>query len=279
VVLDSHLCYFNLNPYSWLKRRYYSVHKNFLLPRYRDQIKALLPQTPDSGKLLMAELGVKEDEMVQITLGTDTDQFRPDLEGGKRVRSRFGLGEEVPVIVFVGRVVPEKRIETIIEALGVPELSESHLMIVGPVDDAYRGALLSGVSDTVKDRIIFTGGVDHEELPAYFSAADVGVWPGDGAISIIDAMACGLPVVVSRLDSSSHLISSGNGEAFDQGDSGELSRVLHGIISDADRRSKMSGLSMTAVENIFDWRRVAGRTLAIYDDVLSDRPSSVPTIW
>lgn len=279
VVLDSHLCYFNLRPYSRLKRTYYSIYKRLILPRYRKQIKQLLPLTPESGDLLAAELGLDRKLMVDNTLGTWTNQFRPDSENRSRVRSELGIGSDEPLVMFVGRVVSEKRVETLIEAMGTSGLGGVKLAIVGPIDDGYRAELVSGVDERTRSNIVFTGGVPYESLPNYFSAADVGVWPGDGAISIIDAMACGLPVVLSRSESTSHLISAGNGEAYSEGDSHNLSEVLRGIIFDSQKLAEMSRISRVSAENIFDWRQVGRRTLDIYEDVLTGRPSSVPNIW
>jgi len=279
VVLDSHLCYFNLRPYSWLKRAYYSTYKRLILPRYREQIMRLLPLTPESGELLVAELGLSRDLMVHNTLGTRTDQFRPDPEERSRIRELLGVAEQVPLIMFVGRVVPEKRVETLIETLSAPALSQARLAIVGPVRDDYQVELISTVDQSVRDRVIFTGRVDYESLPAYFSAADVGVWPGDGAISIIDAMACGLPLVLTRSESTSHLVSAGNGEVYSEGDVGALSRVLQDFITDVPRLNKMSNNSRVIAKEVFDWSQVARRTLNIYEDVLAGRPTSVPAIW
>jgi glycosyltransferase involved in cell wall biosynthesis len=283
VVLDSHLCYFNLRPYSRIKKAYYIAYKRLILPRYSEQIKQLLPLTPESGDLLADELGLSRDLMVHNTLGTWTNQFQPVSEGRKRVRTSLGIGADEQVIMFVGRVVPEKRVETLIEAMGTAELSAARLVIVGPIEDAYRESLIAGAGASggadINDRMTFTGAVDYELLPDYFSAADVGVWPGDGAISIIDAMACGLPVVLSRSESTSHLIAAGNGAAYTEGDSDNLSRVLSSIISDAQKLKEMSDLSRSSAEDVFDWRQVAGRTLDIYADVLANRQSSVATIW
>jgi glycosyltransferase involved in cell wall biosynthesis len=279
IVLDSHLCYFNLRPYSRLKRTYYSIYKRLILPRYREQIKRLLPLTPESGELLAVELGLNRELMIDNTLGTWTNVFQPDSENRGRIRSELGIGSDEPLVMFVGRVVPEKRVETLIEVMGTSGFDGVKLAIVGPIDEGYRAELVSKVDAQVRKNIVFTGAVPYEELPSYFSAADVGVWPGDGAISIIDAMACGLPVVLSRSESTSHLISAGNGEAYSEGDSDNLSEVLQSIIFDSEKLTEMSRLSRNSAENIFDWRQVGRRTLDIYDDVLSNRPSSVPNIW
>jgi glycosyltransferase involved in cell wall biosynthesis len=279
VVLDSHLCYFNLRPYGWLKRRYYDLHRKFVFPRYRNQIKALLPLTPESGDLLERELGLDHKLMVHNTLGTTADQFVRDLEPRNEIRDNLQISQSAHVVMFVGRVVPEKRVETLIKAFASVNPSETHLVVVGPVAESYKQSLTAVADEESRERITFTGGVDHDDLPKYFSAADIGVWPGDGAISIIDAMACSLPVIITRTESTSHLISSGSGVVFTEGDSEDLSRVLGDLLSDQSKLTAMSGLSRQAVESVFDWPRVASRTIEIYKDVLSNRTSSVPALW
>ena len=196
-----------------------------------------------------------------------------------QIRESYGLAADAPVVIFVGRVVPGKRIETLVEALAKPTLSSVHLLVTGEVDEAYKKFFLSGTSKSLRGRLHFTGKVAFDELPAYFSAADVGVWPGDIAISVIDAMSCGLPIVLPDCESASHFSSAGNGITYSPGDSEDLVRALHDILSDADKLANMSKIARSRAEQTFEWDQVAARTLAVYDDVLAERPSVVPSIW
>ena len=70
-----------------------------------------------------------------------------------------------------------------------------------------------------------------------------------------------------------------NGELFSRGDSADLARTLDSILQDRDKLDRMRRQSRRLAEDVFDWRVVAARTNAIYDEVVSGRKAAMPDIW
>jgi len=153
---------------------------------------AVVAQMPSIAKEL-EDNRVRTDVRV-IPTGVDTSRFRPGLDG-TAIRERYGIAGK-KVMIHVGRLSPEKRIDVLIRAAAELD-DDTVIMIVG------KGALdadLKSLAEElgVNDRIIFTGFVSDEELPSHYAAADAAVSSSiyeAQCLAIMDAMACGLPAV------------------------------------------------------------------------------------
>ena len=130
-------------------------------------------------------------------LGVDTDLFFPaktDVEIASRqeLRSRFGFEHRDIVCVYSGRFTLDKK--PLILARAIDRLYE--------MGEPFRG-LFVGNGVQTEEILQCRGCTVHPfvrvtELPAYFRCADVGVWPTQESMSMLDAAACGLPIVVQR---------------------------------------------------------------------------------
>lgn len=143
----------------------------------------------------MVTLGVDEDRVTVLRNGVDLDMFRP----GDRdeLRRRYGLNQ--PTLISVGHLIERKGHDLVIEAL--PHLPEYRLMIAGDgPEDANLRALAARLN--VEDRVDFLGRRPHEELPDLCCAADALVLASSRegwANVLLEAMACGTPVVASNV--------------------------------------------------------------------------------
>ena len=280
-VVDNHLCYFNLRPYHLAKRTYYrSLFRRVIRPMFASAIGRYLPLMPDSEAVLHNELGVPYDRISHSTLGADTQTFRHDADARAETRERLGIPDDAPVIAFCGRIRPGKDIDVLVSAwTRIADKYGARLLVIGPVADGLEGSPLDGVEDRRREMVTVTGHVPNHELPAYLSAVDIGVWPGDPGIATIEAMACGLAIVHTNPWYVAGMPEYGNGAAFTRGDSASLADTLESILGDRDRLERMRGQSRRLAEDIFDWRVVAARTNAIYDEVIQDRASEMPDLW
>ncbi len=280
-VVDNHLCYFNLRPYHLAKRTYYrSLFRRVVGPLFASAIGRYIPLMPDSEAVLHNELGVPYDRISHSTLGADTRTFRYDADVRAETRERLGIPEDAPVVAFCGRIRPGKDIEVLAAAWGrIADKHGARLLVIGPVTDGLEGNPLSGVEDRRRGMVTVTGHVPNEDLPAYLSAVDVGVWPGDPGIATIEAMACGLAIVHTNPWYVAGMSEYGNGEAFTRGDVDSLAQTLDSILRDRDRLERMRSQSRRLAEDVFDWRVVAARTNAIYAEVIDGGPSAMPDLW
>lgn len=139
----------------------------------------------------------------------DTDLFYPrKIAGATRTQifEKFNISENERVIVFVGRLSEEKGIDKILEAMRFVETENVKLIIAGSllynanIRDEYQDRLHI-LAEQVKDKVVFAGYINQEELPYLYSVADISVlpsmWDEPAGLTMIEAMACGTPVITT----------------------------------------------------------------------------------
>lgn len=138
-----------------------------------------------------------------IRNGIDTERFRPDAAAAEAVRQRFGIGPDRPLIVFAARLHPQKGARQLLQAFERLASCDPapHLLIVGGGED--EAALRAQAqASTHRSRIHFTGAVDRGDMPALLAAGQVFAFPSlrqEGLpMNVLEALACGLPAVVSE---------------------------------------------------------------------------------
>jgi phosphatidylinositol alpha-1,6-mannosyltransferase len=156
--------------------------------------------------------------MERLSPGVDTERFYPGC-GGAEVRRRLGIPAEAPVVVCTARMIKRKGQDTLVRAW--PEVLRSHstarLLLVG--DGPNRKAVERLARRLrVADSVIFTGSVPWDEVPAYTDAGDVfampcrtrlfGLEPEAFGIVLLEAQACGLPVIAGTSGGVNEALSS-----------------------------------------------------------------------
>ena len=152
----------------------------------------------------LVRLGIEPERMAVLRNGVDLGLFRPVERGGVRA----ALGIDGPTLLSVGHLIPRKAHDMVIRAL--PLLPGHRLVIVGDGPErATLGRLANALN--VSDRVRFVGAVPQEELVTYYSAADALVLAStrEGwANVLLEAMACGTPVIASNVGGASELVTS-----------------------------------------------------------------------
>ena len=148
-----------------------------------------------------------------IPAGVNLDTFKPVNQS--IARQRVGIHEK-QVILYVGRVEPLKGIDVLLEAAALLDRSDDiRVLIVGgsPGNDAELGRLKALTTELgIESMVTFTGAIKQNKLPDYYSAADVFVLPSHSesfGLAALEAMACGAPVVVSRVGGLKTFIDNG----------------------------------------------------------------------
>jgi glycosyltransferase involved in cell wall biosynthesis len=214
---------------------------------------------------------IPEDQIELLTLGVNTDMFFFNESKRQDIRNKLGIKGDQLLLITTGRLIKEKKTEILIKAFG--NLSKKYkikLLIIGRGDEDHM-ADLKNIAAKVdpKGNIIFQGFAPPSELPYYYSAADIGIW-GKESITIIEAMACGLPLVIADMDTMKHLASYENGLTFQPGDQSELESCLEKIISDKALRNNMRKNSINAAKNRYSYDVRTKKLLNIYERVLNE---------
>jgi anaerobic magnesium-protoporphyrin IX monomethyl ester cyclase len=207
-------------------------------------------------------------ERVHVVHEAAAPAFRPvrDRETLDRVRRRYGLAERV--ILYVGTIEPRKNLRRLVEAfasrLRAGDLSHQ-LVCVGPYGWLSRDihSLIDRLG--VSHAVTFTGYVPFAELPAFYSLAEMFVFPSlhEGfGLPIIEAMACGTPVITGHTSSMPEVA----GDAVEHVDAIDTVALGDAMVRLARSREQRDRLSVVGRERAdrFSWRRAARETLAVY---------------
>jgi len=204
-----------------------------------------------------------------IPLGVNLEYFQPQDQ--QAARRRLGWPEDVPLLLYVGRIEPLKGIDRIVCALsllgGCPQ---TRLLVVGGDEQAEEDtAALKALAGQLGlgVRVLFREAVPQAELPFYYSAADVTVvasYYESFCLVILESLACGTPVVSTDVGVAGSVIVSGeNGEMTADNDPARLASALARVLA-ADYGSSARKEAIRASVMGYGWDVVAGRVAAEY---------------
>ena len=239
-------------------------------------VTRIVAYSPHERNAMARLYGANTGKIVLIPCGVDLDTFRP-LDRHK-ARAMIGLDRE-KALLFVGRIEPLKGLELLIRAAAeLDGVAPVRLLVVGgggkgdPEVERMR-ALVNDLG--IEGSVDFVGRVDHEELPAYYNAADVCVVPSfyeSFGLAALESMACGTPVVATRVGGLSTIVEHGRTgylkpwrcpEAF--------AGSLEMIISNKRLQQSMGKAARRRAEGM-SWDAVAAQLAKVYESRLPTAP-------
>lgn len=179
-------------------------------------------------------MGVPEGRIWDIPNGVDVERFAPAIPAERQALRRNLHLPDAPLIMFVGRFTVAKGLDILLNAWAQRDaaLADARLVLVG--DGELRERLVQQAHSLGLDRsVIFTGSTI--DTAPYLRAADAFVLPSrtEGMpVALLEAMACGLPCIATRVGGSAELIDDGqNGRLIAPEDVGALMRALTEALS------------------------------------------------
>lgn len=197
--------------------------------------------------------------------GVDLDMFRPNLPPPAGVRT------DVPVILFLGRFDPRNGLPLLMDAFRRVRSTTrpAQLVVVGggPLRRRYQ-RLADGDPD-----IVFAGAA-RDGRPGYYASASIYACPTDRAsfgITLLEAMACGAPVVCSDIEGFRDVVRSGDALLVPPNDADALADTLAAALDDDVLRERLS-LAGHARASQYAWPDVADQVFDVYRSVLGLTP-------
>lgn len=224
--------------------------------------------------------GVPPEKIVVNANGVDTDLFRPEI-GGSKVRTQLGISSVEVVAGFVGTFGPWH---------GVIQLAEAIKLVPGNVPVRFvfvgTGSLYGEVerllqAEVASRRVIFTGAVAHDRVPALLDSCDILVSPhiplADGSdffgspTKVFEYMAMAKGIVASRLGQIGEVL-TGDETALlvEPGNVGELARAITRLVESPDLRARLGANARNVAMQKHTWTRNAARVLQAYDELINE---------
>ena len=206
-----------------------------------------------------------------IPNGVDVQTFTP---GFSDLRAGWSVGADETVVLLARRLVEKNGVVVFAEA--ATRLRGEPVRFVfagdGPERERVEQILEQG---GVKRQSILLGSVPNRLMVNVYRAADLSVLPSfkeATSITGLESMACGLPLVGTRVGGIPDLFEEGEtGLLVPPGDPQAIADALRELITDPARRRAMGECARARAEAHFAWERIAGRTLEAYAEVLGDR--------
>ena len=210
-----------------------------------------------------------------IPYGVDSSRFKPDPDQRRRGRENLGIGDNVPLIVAIGRLVKKKGFEYLIDAAAILKVQHPNLRLAiagdGDLDAELRArARAAGVADAVQ----FLGVVPHHDVPMLLAAADVVAAPSvhdeagnvDGLPNtVMEMMASGTPLVATHAGGIGAVATDGQtARLVPERDARALAAAVSELLRDPSRASDIGTHARDFVCRHHSWARVAEDFEAVY---------------
>ena len=241
-------------PFSWIERLSYRTAKIALA-------------FSEEARQVMIEKGLKHPSKV-VPYGTDISLFQQQPNIALRKKLRL---QNKTVLGYIGRIVKEKGLDTLVEAMQIihaqEPLGEIAVLVVGAgtEEDALKASIQKA---GLQSHFVFAGAVPHLQAAEYMNCIDIFVLPSRTTPSwkeqfgrvIIEALACGIPVVGSDSGQIPVLLrETGGGLIFQEGNAEDFAEKLLSLHHDPARRSFLGQAGQGTVRRCYTYEAVAGQ--------------------
>jgi glycosyltransferase involved in cell wall biosynthesis len=260
----------NLTKGSWYQR-IGNLYRRWNVPRIVGKAARIITVSDFEKRRISEYFSGKKDKICTIYNGVGTHFHKvtaPDVLQSARVK--YKLPEKY--VFYLGNTDPKKNMEGVLKALSIlrkrNELDFTLLML--DIDRDFLNNMAEKIGDVViLKHITFSGYVPNEELPAIYSLATAFLYPSlreSFGIPILEAMACGVPVVTSNTSSMPEV--AGDAAVFaDPFDPESIASSLKRVLDDDELRARLTERGYSRAAR-FTWKNNAVETLRLYSSVL-----------
>lgn len=264
-VISVHDICFTVHP-EWMNRKVVSPYADYLAD-FCTKADAIITFSEFTKGEMVEHYGAEAEKIHVTPHGIRQDWCTFDREAAQDCVKRYGV--EGPYVLFVGTIEERKNVVRLLEAFA--ELSDlpHRLVIVGQA--GWMPKPLERLLDELglRDRVHLPGFVAHDDLSAFYVAADAFVFPShyEGfGFPVLEAFVCGCPVVTSNSTSLPE-VGGDAAEYVDPMDVADIARGIETVVTDSERADGMRERGrLRAAE--FDWLSTADKTLQVYRSVM-----------
>src|SRR5579864_578819 len=241
-----------------------------VVPRSVRRADFIIADSENTRNDLVVLLGVKPTSIAVVPGGVE-DRFKrvTDPRQIQRARTRLGIGDE-PFVLAIGVIEPRKNLNRLMDAFQVLKQrgnvpKDLKLVLAGGKGWLYDDIFEHHAESRVRDDIVLPGFVSDDLLPAIYSTAEVLAFPSlyEGfGLPILEAMACGTPVVASRASCLPE-VAEGAALLVDPNNVEGLTSALELVLLDGDLRMRLINQGLERAGE-YTWRRAAEQLLGVY---------------
>jgi glycosyltransferase involved in cell wall biosynthesis len=257
---------------SFVSSVYYSIFQEFPILRHSSIIIAVSDRVAE---VLGRRPLVKRNKIAVVNYGIDLEIFRSSEKKRNESRSALNLLEEDRVILFLSLISKQKGSDVAIRAFSLVSREAKNIKLIVAGDGEYlHGAKQLAKELGIADKTIFPGFVRNEDTSLFYNASDAFIFPTlrleSFGIVIAEAMACGKPVIASRIGSIPSVIEDGiDGILFKPGDYEELAMRIKSLLNDKGYHQRLSKNAYRKAIERFGLDRMIDSTERILESAIS----------
>jgi glycosyltransferase involved in cell wall biosynthesis len=242
----------------------------------------LMPWGSDVSKIMKSRINdlyeCPRDKMVVFPWGVDLNKFNP-LASGNNIRAKLGW-EDKTIIIMTRSFQPIYGVKYFLRSL--PKLIKKNnnarvlLCGYGPLKNDFENYVSE---NGLREYVYFVGYIEDDDMPKYLAASDIYVstsFSDSTSVSLLEAMACGLPVVVTSIDGNKDwIIDEYNGFLVPKEDYHQVYEKLNLLLNDNDLREKFGRRNLEIARDRADWNKNFGKLEEIYDKLVDGALSKI----
>jgi glycosyltransferase involved in cell wall biosynthesis len=241
-----------------------------VVPRSVRRADFIIADSENTRNDLVVLLGVRPQSVAVVPGGVEERFTRvTDQHQLQRAREKLGVGD-APFVLAIGVIEPRKNLNRLMDAFGTLKLRGNvpknlKLVLAGGKGWLYDDIFDHHARSEVRNDILMPGFVPDELLPAIYSAAEVLAFPSlyEGfGLPILEAMACGTPVVASRASCLPE-VAEGAALLVDPTSVEGLASALELLLLDSDLRTRLIERGLQRASE-YTWQRAAEQLLGVY---------------
>jgi len=239
--------------YRWLSRIVYKTISKKIF-QWSNKILVLNLDVKENLKILDVDLS----KIILIPNGVDTNLFKPIKNNSEKIklRKKYNLPLNKPIVLFVGRLVGVKAFERLFEAR----------------DDNYLILFIGGGSIPEKmldqENVLFLGEKKYDELVNFYQLSDIFVLPSKSEgfpLCVLESMSCGLPTIVSNLPIYSQYFKNSGLEVINPS-SENIKNKIKELLENKNKLNKIGKRSREFIVNNFDWNFNINKLVNLYKE-------------
>jgi len=258
---------FVLRRHSFCKRLYLWFFEHGNLER-----ASALHFTTDEERRLTEKMNLKNKNIV-LEMGVDLSEFETLPRYGT-FRAKYPILKDKKIILFLSRINFKKGLDILVKAFAdiARKREDVYLVIAGPDNEGYSRRVKGWLAkEEMLNRVIFTGMLVGQDKLAVFKDSDLFVLPSyseNFGMAVIEAMACGIPVVISNKVGIYREIQENNSGVVVECQEGSLCEGIRSILDNENFAQELSSKGKKMVAEYYNIDRVAYKMIESYKEIL-----------
>ena len=242
------------------RRSFATIAKRGIAALQQQQADALLVTTPEARLRIVGAERLRR-KIFTVPHGIDAALYA-DPAGGSASAS------SPPTVLFLGGLERRKGIYTLIDAFArVHATLPSARLIVAGFGREWTSLREAVAAASLSDAVEFLGGVSRDRIPELMARSSVFCMPSFGepfGMSLLEAMACGKPVVVTDAGGPAHIVDDAGARKVPPGDAVALADALVDVLSSTELQARLGRHNRELIEKVYSWDAVVTRVEAVY---------------